>query len=111
MDIILKPFGFRRCSGSNTTICYAKSKLVSTSDGKKETVYLRTVVFAVPSDPKTSSLYSRKTESNGLSKCCGINMRNSVLVADPPIREIKSLTGYIAIRIWCIIGGQPATQS
>jgi hypothetical protein len=68
---------------------------------------LHTMIFAIPSNAQAPSFDCGKTEPNGFSQSCSVNMRNSVLVADPSIREIEPLPRDIPVGIGCIVGGEP----
>jgi len=65
------------------------------------------VVLAIPSDAQTPCLDSGEAETNGFSKRGSVNMRNSILIADPSIREIEALARNIPIRVWGIVRREP----
>ena len=65
------------------------------------------MIFAIASNAQASSFDCGKTQPNGLSQSCSVNMRNSVLVADPSIRKIEPLSRDIPVRIGCIVGSEP----
>jgi hypothetical protein len=67
------------------------------------------VVFAVPSDPQTPRFNGWEAEANGLSKCGGVYVRNSILITDSSIREVEALPGNIPIRVRGIVCREPKT--
>ena len=65
------------------------------------------MIFAISSHTKTPCFDCRKAEANGFSKGSGVDVGYSILVADPSIRKIKPLTGYVSVWVGCIVGDQP----
>lgn len=66
-----------------------------------------TMIFTVPSDAQASSLDCRETQSDGFPKGCGVDVRDPILIADTSVGEVETLTRDIAIRIGCIVCGEP----
>jgi hypothetical protein len=62
-----------------------------------------TVVFTVPPDAQAPGLDSRKTQSNGFAQSGGIDVGYSILVANPPVREIEPLPWDIAIGVGGVV--------
>lgn len=68
------------------------------------------MIFTVPSDTKTPCFDSWKTETNCLAQGGGVDMRNPVLVADPPIGKVEALPGDIAVRVRGVVCGEPSGE-
>ena len=69
-----------------------------------------TVIFTIPPDAQASGLDSWKTKSNGFTQSSGIDVGYSILVANPPVREIEPLPWDIAIGIWGVVRSKPANS-
>ena len=76
---------------------------------KSGSVWL-TVIFTIPPNAQASGLDGGKTKSNGFTQSGGIDVGYSVLVANPPVREIEPLPWDIAIGIWSIVRSEPASS-
>ena len=103
MDIFLKPFGFCRCCGADSTIC----DRVDQNNDRYGSTRSHTVIFTISPYAKASSFDSGKAEPDSLPKSGCVDMGNPVLVTDPPIREIESLSGHIPVWIRSVVRGQP----
>ena len=69
------------------------------------------MIFAVPSYAQAPRFDRGKTEPDGLAQGGSVDVRDSILITNSPVREIQSLTGDISIRIRGIVGRQPVTDS
>jgi hypothetical protein len=65
------------------------------------------MIFAIPPNAQAPSFDCGKTQPDGLSQSCSVNMGNPVLVTDPSIRKIEPLPRDIPVRIGCIVSGEP----
>ena len=68
------------------------------------------MVFAVPSDPQPSRFYRGKAQSNRLAQCCGVDVRNSVLVTDSTVGEVETLSWNVPVWIGSVVGGEPKQE-
>ena len=68
------------------------------------------MVFTVPAHAQTPSLDGGKAETDCLAQGCSIDMGDAILVAHAAIREIETLTRYIAIRVGGIVGPEPGVE-
>lgn len=69
------------------------------------------MIFAVPSYTQAPCFDRGKAEPDGLAQRGGVDVRDSILITNSPVRKIQSLTGDISIRIRGIVGRQPVTDS
>jgi hypothetical protein len=81
------------------------------SDEEKRSRVELTVIFTVSPDAQAPGLDSWKTKSNGFAQSGGIDVRYSVLVANPSVREIEPLPRDIAIGVRGIVRRKPANMS
>jgi hypothetical protein len=65
------------------------------------------MIFAIPPNAQAPSFDCGKTQPDGLSQSCSVNMGNPVLVADPSIRKIEPLPRDIPVGIGYIVSGKP----
>jgi hypothetical protein len=77
----------------------------------KSTIDERTMIFAIASHTQAPRFDRGKAEPDGLAQGGSVDVRDPILIANPSVREIQSLTRNVAIRVGCIIGGQPVTDS
>lgn len=70
----------------------------------------RTVIFAIPSHTQAPRFDRGKAEPDGLAQGGSVDVRDSILIANPSVRKIQSLTRDIAIRVGCVVGRQPVTK-
>ena len=68
------------------------------------------MIFAVPSYTQAPCFDRGKAEPDGLTQGGSVDVRDSILITNSPVREIQSLTGDIPIRIRGIVGRQPVTD-
>ena len=66
-----------------------------------------TVIFAITPDAQSSSFDRRKAKANSLAKCSSIDVRNSVLITNSAIREIKTLPRNVSVGVRRIVRRQP----
>jgi len=78
--------------------------------GKKRGKVKLTVIFTVPSDAQAPGLDSRKTKSNGFAQSGGIDVGYPILVANPSVREIESLSRDIAIGVGGVVRRKPVKE-
>jgi len=69
------------------------------------------MIFTIASHTQAPCFDRGKAEPDGLTQCGSVDVRDPILIANSSVREIQSLTGNVAIRIWCIVGRQPVTDS
>ena len=67
------------------------------------------MILAVSSNAETSCFDCGKTETNSLAQGSGVDVGDVVLFADAAVGEIEALAGHIAIRVRCIVCGEPRT--
>ena len=79
--------------------------------GMKSIIDERTVIFAIASHTQAACFDRGKAESDGLAQGGGVDVRDPILIANSSVRKIQSLTRNISIRVRCIVGGQPVTDS
>jgi hypothetical protein len=70
-----------------------------------------TVVFAISSHTQAPRLDRGKAKPDGLAEGGGVDVRNSILIAYPTVREVKALTWNVAIRVGSVVSCQPVTDS
>jgi hypothetical protein len=68
------------------------------------------MIFAVSPDSKTPSFDCRETESDGLPKRGGVNVRDTVLVTDTTVGEVKPLAGDVSVGIRSVVGSEPRAK-
>lgn len=68
------------------------------------------MIFAVPAHTQPPRLDRGETESDRFSKRGRVDVRDPILIADPPVRKIKALPRNIAIGVRRIVRRQPATR-
>ena len=61
------------------------------------------MIFAVPADAQTARLNRGKAQSNRLAQCCGVDVRDPILITHTPVREVQPLTRDISVWIRGII--------
>jgi hypothetical protein len=69
------------------------------------------MVFAIPSYTQATCFDRGKTEPDGFAQGGSVDVRDSILIANSPVREIQPLTGHISIGIRGIVSRQPVTDS
>src|SRR5216684_6061967 len=69
------------------------------------------MVFAVPSYTQAPCFDRGKTEPDGFAQGGSVDVRDSILIANSPVREIQPLTGHISIGIRGIVSRQPVADS
>ena len=78
--------------------------------GMKSRIDEHTVIFAIASHTQAPRFDRGKAEPDGLAQGGSVDVRDSILIANPSVREIQSLTRDIAIRVGCVIGRQPVRK-
>jgi hypothetical protein len=68
------------------------------------TIDEHTMIFAVPSYAQAPCFDRGKAEPDGLAQRGSVDVRDTILITNSPVREIQPLTGDISIRIRGIIG-------
>lgn len=71
------------------------------------TMKVLTVILAVSPDPETSCFDCGETEPDGLTQGGGVDVRNTVLVADTTIGKVESLAGDVSVGVRSVVGGEP----
>lgn len=68
------------------------------------------MIFAIASHTQAPRFDRGKAEPDGLAQCGSVDVRDAILIANPSVRKIQSLTRDIAIRVGCVVGRQPVTK-
>ena len=66
------------------------------------------MVFAIAANTETARLDRGEAQTDGLAEGSSVDMRNSVHIADVPVRVVETLSGDVPIRVLGIVGGEPA---
>lgn len=69
------------------------------------------MVFAIPPHAQAPCFDRGKAEPDGLAQGGSVDVRDSVLITNPSVREIQSLAGNISIRVRGIVCRQPVKYS
>ena len=72
-----------------------------------ETEQGRTMVLAVPSYAQPSRFDSGEAKSDGLAQRRSVDVRDPILVAYTPVREVEALPGDVPVGVRGVIGRQP----
>ena len=66
------------------------------------------MILAVPAHTQPSGFDSGEAEPDRLAQCRGVDVRNPVLVADPPVRKVQALPRHVPVGVGRVVCGKPA---
>lgn len=104
VDVFLQPF----CFGGRGRPYAAIYQISAHGDHHREDRRMLTMVFTIPSNPEASSFNCREAESDGFAERGRVDVRDSVLVANPSVREVKALSGNVPIGVRSVVSDKPA---